>query len=338
MKIIPGRTLTGRPPRAPVCDLADAILTNRRPRPPRRYLVRVVISPVPPTELRRLYGVPESIRMRVDKQEVLAFVEGAEDAVRTVATDPDGLPLASARGRGALRRFEAGAGPVFVREYRKGGILRHVRGRRFRGRLRPLDELVLLRRLLAARVPVPEAIGAVMTFGVFGWRGFLLTKEVESAVDLEAFLYDPSVLSVVYPREALGDAGRAVRRLHDAGVSHADLHPKNLLLAGRTGEILVLDLDRARAYDGALPEEERLGNLVRLARSIEKHRRRGMRVGRREALRFLEGYAGDAEAAARLLARVRTQLGRGLSWHVLWWKLSGQLRRGPHSLAGSEAR
>jgi tRNA A-37 threonylcarbamoyl transferase component Bud32 len=292
-----------------------------------------VISSLTPTEIRGLYGVPESIRLRVDAREVLAWIDGWEDAVRAVSANPDDLPLAAARGRGPLRRLDAARGPVFVREYRKGGVLRHLRGRRFRGRLRPLDELVLLRRLLAAKVPVPEAVGAVVTFGAFGWRGFLLTREVDAALDLETFLYEPGVLPVVYPREALAEAGRAVRRLHDAGVAHADLHPKNLLLAGRTGEILVIDLDRATAHDGALPEEERLENLARLARSVEKHRLRGMRVGRREALRFLDGYA-----AARLLERVRERLGHGLSWHLLWWRLSGQLRRRDRApLAGSGA-
>ena len=103
-----------------------------------------------------------------------------------------------------------------------------------------------------------------MRFGAWGWRGFLLTREVEAAIDLEGFLYDPARLPVIHAREALAEAGRSVRRLHDAGVSHADLHPKNLLLAGRTGEVLVIDLDRARAFDGALSDEERLGNLVRL--------------------------------------------------------------------------
>lgn len=288
-------------------------------------------APASANDLRRRYGVPESIRLRADAREVLAWVEGAEDAVRTVASNPDGLPLAPAAGRGVLRRFDAEIGPVFVREYRKGGLLRGVRGRRFRGRFRPLDELVLLRRLAATRVPVPEAVGAVVRLGPLGWRGFLLTKQVEAALDLEAFLYDPSRLPVVYPREALADAGRAVRRLHDAGVSHADLHPKNLLIAGRTGEILVLDLDRARAFDGLLPDEERLANLVRLGRAVEKHRLRGMRVGRRAALRFLTGYAADPVAAARLLERVRERLRRGLSWRVLWWRLTGQARPRRHA-------
>lgn len=285
-----------------------------------------MISPETPAQIRSVYGLPESIRLKVDAREILAYVDGADDAALTVATDPDALPLAGARGRGALRRFEGATGPVFVREYRKGGLLRALRGRRFHGRLRPLDELVLLRRLRAAQVPVPEAIAAVVLPGPLGWRGFLLTREVEAAIDLEAFLFDPARLPVVYVREVLADAGRAVRRLHDAGVAHADLHPKNLLIAGRTGEVLVLDLDRARAADGMLPDEARIGNLVRLGRSIEKHRLRGMRVGRREALRFLVGYTGDPAAAARLLERVRARLARGLVWHRIWWKLSGQAR------------
>ena len=39
------------------------------------------------------------------------------------------------------------------------------------------------------RVPVPEAVGCAILTAPGGWRGFLLTREVEDAVDLEAFLY-----------------------------------------------------------------------------------------------------------------------------------------------------
>jgi len=275
-------------------------------------------------ELRRLYGVPETVRLRHDAHSTLAWVDGAEDAVRTVASEVDGLPFAPGTGRARLRRLASPLGPLVVREYRKGGLLRALRGRRFRGRLRPLDELVLHRRLLGAQVPVVEAVGAVALHGATGWRGFLLMREVDVAIDLEALLYDPALHTGIFLREALFEAGRAVRALHDAGVSHADLHPKNLLLEGRTGRVLVIDLDRGRAHDGSLPEEARLENLVRLGRAIEKHRLRGMRVGRRAALRFLAGYAGGAEAAEPWLLRVRARLGRGLAARVAWWRLTGQ--------------
>ncbi len=284
-------------------------------------------------ELRRRYGVPETVRLRHDARATLAFVEGAEDAARTVAAEVDHLPLAPGRGRGRLRRLPSAFGPLVVREYRKGGMLRAVRGRRFHGRLRPLDELALHRRLLGAQVPVVDAVGAVVLHGAIGWRGFLLMREVDVAIDLEALLYDPGLHTGIFLREALVEAGRAVRALHDAGVSHPDLHPKNLLLEGRTGRVLVIDLDRARAYDGPLPEDARLSNLVRLGRAVEKHRLRGMRAGRREALRFLAGYAGGADAAPSWLERVRTRLGRGLAARVAWWRLTGQAE--PHAPASA---
>jgi tRNA A-37 threonylcarbamoyl transferase component Bud32 len=184
----------------------------------------------------------------------------------------------------------------------------------------------LARRLLAVRVPVLECVGAVVLRSLTGWRGFLLSKEVRGAVDLQTFLYAPAAHAEWPVTDALAAAGAAVRALHDAGVSHADLHPKNLLLDASTAGVRVLDLDRARASDAPLTEAQRLDNLVRLARSVEKHRLKGMAVGRRAALRFLRAYGGNAEAGDRWLDLVRARLRPGLPWHMLWWRLSGQVR------------
>ena len=291
-------------------------------------------------EIRRRYGVPDGVRLRADARECLAWVEGAEEAVRTVAAAPDDLPLSTRVGRAPLRTLPCAGGPLVVREYRKGGLLRGVRGRRFRGRWRPLDELVLHRRLASARVPVPEAVGAVVRRGAVGWRGFLLLREVDRALDLETFLYAPEAHPEWPVRDALAEAGRSVRALHDAGVSHADLHPKNLLLDPSTAHALVIDLDRARAFDEPLDEEARLANLVRLGRAVEKHRLRGMRVGRRAALRFLAGYGGSDAEGRRWLDLVRPRLARALSLRVLWWRLTGQAepRRSAASAASSPAK
>ncbi|MFO0932772.1 MAG: lipopolysaccharide kinase InaA family protein [Planctomycetota bacterium] len=283
-------------------------------------------GPPDPSALRRAYGVPDAVRLRDDGAEVLAWVDGAEEPVRAVASRPDRLPPARVTGRAPLSRIESAVGPLFVREYRKGGLLRAVRGRRFRGRFRPLEELSLSRRLLAVRVPVLECVGAVVLRSLTGWRGFLLSKEVRGAVDLQTFLYAPAAHAEWPVTDALAAAGAAVRALHDAGVSHADLHPKNLLLDAETAGVRVLDLDRARAFDAPLTEAQRLDNLARLARSVEKHRLKGMAVGRRAALRFLRAYGGSPEAGDRWLERVRARLRPGLPWHVLWWRLSGQVR------------
>jgi 3-deoxy-D-manno-octulosonic acid kinase len=274
-------------------------------------------------EVRERYQVPDAFRLQVSPGEVLAFLPAHEEAVRAVAEGFERLPIARRAGRAALRRVDASAGLLLAREYRKGGLLRALRGRRFRGRWRPLDELGLCRRLLALGVPVVEVVGAVLRLSAGGWRGFLLSREVEGGEDLAEWLHagapEPE------RRTVLLVAGRAVRRLHDAGVAHADLHPKNLLLAPG-GAILVLDLDRARAHDGSLPDGERLGNLVRLARAVEKHRLKGLRFSSRDGLRFLEGYAGGRRAAVEWFRRVSSRLSRGLRLRRVWWRLLGEAR------------
>lgn len=277
------------------------------------------------TAVRQRYGVPDSLELRADRREILCWLPGYEVAVRAVAARADDLPRDRRRGRNRLRRIERVDDTVLVREFGKGGMLRKIRGRSFHGRWRPLDELVLHRRLQALRVPVLDAVGAVVLRGFAGWRGYLLTREVVDATDMEAVLYGDPYAAGVSRHTALERAGRSVRMLHDAGVSHADLHPKNLLLTV-DGEVLVLDLDRAVAYDEPLTEEARCSNLVRLGRAIEKHRMRGMPSGRREALRFLTGYAGSREAAGAWLATVRSELARTLGIRMVWWRLIGEAR------------
>ena len=282
--------------------------------------------------IRQRYEVPDAVRTRVDGTEILAWLPGYEVAVRRVAARPEALPEADVRGRGTLYRIEGQDGALLVRPYRKGGLLRAVRAGRFLGPLRPLQELVLHRRLEALGIPVAQAVGCAIDRSPVGWRGFLVVKEVERAVDLEAWLHGiptptpPPGMRAPRRAAVLRRAGRAVRRLHDAGVKHADLHPKNLLLTPG-GRVLVLDLDKAVAADLPLQQEDRLENLARLGRAVEKHRLKGMHTGRREALRFLEGYAGSREAATEWLARVRTRLLRGgLPLRVVWWRLLGQAR------------
>ena len=282
--------------------------------------------PAAEREVRRTYEVPDGILLRVDPKEVLAGLPGYEVAVREVAAHPDDLHTASGRGgRGAMREVDSPQGPLLVREYRKGGMLRHLRGRRMHGRWRPLDELVLHRRLLALGVPVPDAVGCVIHRRATGWRGFLLLHEVEGAIDLEALLHGGDGAVGLDRKAVLHEAGRVVRLLHDAGVPHPDLHPKNLLVAP-DGRVLVIDLDKARPAAGVLSEEARLKDLVRLGRAIEKHRLKGLRTGRKEALRFLDGYAGSAEAARLWLDHIRTRLLRGLGLRRVWWRLIGEAR------------
>ena len=275
--------------------------------------------------IRRRYEVPDVLGLRADEREVLAWTPGREPAVREVAARPDALPTSALGGRRALRRLADPAGALLVREYGKGGLFRAVRGRAMHGPWRPLQELVLHRRLAALGVPVASAVGAVVLRQSFGWRGFLVLEELVGARDLEAILHGLPVPDGRERRRVYEAAGRAVRALHDAGVPHPDLHPKNIL-ATADGRVVLLDLDKARPAEGPLGRAERLRNLLRLGRAIAKHRLKGLHLDVTDAVRFLEGYAGDREAALLWLDRIDTRLRRGLGLRRTWWRLLGEAR------------
>ena len=281
--------------------------------------------------LREAYGVPPGIELRISGSPgdglALAFVEGLELAARSVAGGTDTLPRSPHGGRHPLRRLHAPSGGLLVRAYRKGGLLRALRGDRFWGRWRPLDELVLLHRLGALRIPVVAAAGAVIAFGRWTWTGHLLTREVSGAADLDQWLRD-ACAGARAPRgglQVLHRAGRAVRELHDAGVQHADLHPKNLLVTP-DARVLVIDLDKARAFDRPLTEVRRARNLLRLMRAVDKLRLKGVPVPTAWVLRFLGAYAGSPQAGRLWFDRLRPRVTRWRSVRAAWWRLAGQAK------------
>ena len=263
--------------------------------------------------------MPSAICLEQAGPELLAWVPGAEALVRAAAAG-DGAPTEFA-GRAPLGRLADARGAALIRSYRKGGLMRGLRGARFHGRLRPLDELVLHVALAAQDLPVVEALGCTIHGDRSGWTGRLLVREIAGARDLEAWLYGADVAGCDDPATVQASAGRAVRALHDAGVRHADLHPKNLLLVP-SGGVRVIDLDRAQRGAAPLADGARLDNLARYRRAIEKHRGRGMPTGRLHERAFFAGYAGSEGAGAVLAARVQERLG-SLKWRRMWWRAAG---------------
>ncbi len=64
----------------------------------------------------------------------------------------------------------------------------------------------------------------------------------------------------------------AIDTMHRGGLYHADLNLHNLLVttAGDRFDVIILDLDKARLYDGPAPESKRRENGRRLIRSARK--------------------------------------------------------------------
>jgi tRNA A-37 threonylcarbamoyl transferase component Bud32 len=240
----------------------------------------------------------------------------APDALERVERAP---PFEVGRGATALLALPNGGPRVVVRRVRHGGWLGPVLGGALLGVGRPLAELRVGAALRERGAPVaePAFVIARRRLGPL-WSAAVATVAEEGAHDALAFLGSaPGCARVV---RAARVAGRAVRRFHDAGGSHGDLHVKNLLVReapGRT-ECIVIDLDRARLRTTLSPAR-RMRELMRLHRSLVK-RRLLDGVGARGLAAFFAAYAGrDRVLRAALRGRVRRERWR-IALHALRYR------------------
>jgi 3-deoxy-D-manno-octulosonic acid kinase len=205
---------------------------------------------------------------------------------------------APVRGRGAAPSVSVTPSiGMVLRRYRHGGLLGRITGALYLGPGRALAELRVAARAAACGAPVPHVLCLVLwpVFGPF-WSALIGTREERGARHLLELAQD---LEPAAARSALaGEVGRAVRRLHDAGVEHRDLQLRNVLAVeeppAAQRRIVVIDLDRAVYHaQRGVPVRLRASNLGRLLRSVIKNGLWDRRVGEREAAAFMEGYTGE---------------------------------------------
>jgi len=241
-----------------------------------------------------------------------------EDAARVLSLHSPGevdrlfARSGGARGRGdtALVALPESTEKLVLRRLLHGGVFGPLLGPVFLGMSRPIRELQVTAELRSAGAPVPRPALALGRRIAGPFRALVVGTYLEAdAVDGLTFLESepdrPRLL------RAAGAVGSAVRRFHDEGGRHADLHLKNLLIRERddTAECIIIDLDKARITPGLTPGE-RMAQIMRLFRSLLK---RGVleRVGSRGCSRFFTAYCGND----RLLRR------------ALWKRVDRELRK-----------
>ncbi len=241
----------------------------------------------------------------LDPIQVVRLLADAQGATGRAATADVWLPGAEER--------------LVLRGLRRGGLLGPLLGGALWGPGRPLRELRATAALRAAGAPVPRPVLALAWRRVGPlWNGAFATVREPHAVDALTFLEGGPQRRRI--QAAARAAGHAVRRFHDVGGRHADLHVKNLLLReGRSAiEALVIDLDRVRCVS-RVPPSRRMTELMRLYRSLRK-RNLLERVGARGCAAFFHAYvAGDRplrQALLRSLPRER----RRVALHALRYR------------------
>lgn len=209
--------------------------------------------------------------------EVEAWVRGALERGETLYQAASAQAEALLQGRGAVPVLSTPRGTWVVRRYHRGGRVaapflgdRHLR----LGLARPLREARASGEVRRRGIPTPRVVaGAVYPSGAF-YRADLMTEFVPDAVDLARLLFgqdhEPADRA-----EVLTGVGRLIARTASAGIEHADLNAKNVLIERLPGGSipLLLDLDRCLVFPPRVrADPERM--LARLTRSLRKHQGR----------------------------------------------------------------
>ena len=175
-----------------------------------------------------------------------------------------------AQGRGSAWFIDAPFGGVVLRHYLRGGwVARVSRGRYFFStveRSRPFREFKLLALMYEQGLPVPQPVAALCEHRGITSSGALMTLRVPAARTLVEFFPGNSGEPETSPEFWQG-IGRTIRRFHDAGVWHADLNARNILLDEDKSAVLI-DFDKARFSSGRAVNGR--GNMKRLKRSFAK--------------------------------------------------------------------
>ena len=136
-------------------------------------------------------------------------------------------------------------GRVVVRNYRRGGLLRHFNKKTYLKlcdyRCRSEFELLQHLEKIGICVPHPVAFAYQCILSTFFYRAWLITKEISNACTL-------AHLSVTVPdriRPVMNNLTRQISVLLENHIHHVDLHPGNVLVDA-ADRVFIIDFDKAR--------------------------------------------------------------------------------------------
>jgi 3-deoxy-D-manno-octulosonic acid kinase len=178
--------------------------------------------------------------------------------------------MGEAVGRGSAWFIDAPFGSVVLRRYLRGGWAAKISRQSYFftavSRSRPFREYHLLASLFELGLPVPRPVAALCEFQGVISTAAILTVRIPSAQTLADEL-PGSNDTLKLENNFWRSVGKCIRRFHDAGVWHADLNARNILLDAAL-KVYLIDFDRARFTPGKAVQGQ--GNLDRLKRSLVK--------------------------------------------------------------------
>jgi tRNA A-37 threonylcarbamoyl transferase component Bud32 len=202
-----------------------------------------------------------------------------------------------------LAEWPGQKGPVFIKIYKRGGLLGRLVQDLYFGKSRFHNEFNVLKTLGRLGFGVPEPLG-VVTRRVFGplYKGALFTRYAQGFVPL------PQAYASIQEGPILQALANALVRLHDAGIEHKDLNLNNFLVRTETEKsvvsLIVVDFDKAKARKRPISSLKRAYGLIRMERSANKI------LGKEFSLPFFtklsQAYLNELPQKRRLLWSIRT--------------------------------
>ncbi len=220
---------------------------------------------------------------------------GVAEPWRLVAARPD-LP---GTGRGPRGVASTAAGRVWIKQCLRGGLPARLNAERYFRLDRFRGELEVGRKAAAAGLPVLDTWGLVFRRARPGWRVWQITPLVELARDLACWFSEP--MPGAAAEELLEAVLTLIARVQAAGLHHPDLNLGNFLAQSRPQggwEVMVIDLDRARWYEGGVPPRLRRRAFERFDRSWRKIFGHAGPVTAQRRRALLESYLGVAPDSA----------------------------------------
>jgi len=212
---------------------------------------------------------------------------------------------------------------MVLRQYSHGGLLQAITGNLYFFGSRSFQELVFTEEIRSCGIPTILSIGAIhhRIFFPF-YQAYFLSLEVPRAIDLIQYCQEigahTSRENLLLKRKTIRSVGLLIRQFHQAGFFHGDLQLKNILVAG--DQLLLIDFDRSYRKP-TLSIRERMRNLLRLNRSVEKWKRLVLPITRTDRWRFFLAYAGDDKKIREAMERALQTYSLRFLFYRFGWAL-----------------
>ncbi len=216
-----------------------------------------------------------------------------------------------------------------LRLYSHGGLLSAFTRNFYLFGSRSFRELALIEEIRSCGLSTVEPIGAThrIIFPPF-YQACLLSLEIPQSVNLIQYFQElkihPTHETLFSKRKMIRSAGLLLRQFHQAGFFHGDLQLKNILWSG--DRLFLIDFDRTYRKP-KLSIREKMKNLLRLNRSVEKWRHLGLPITRTDRLRFFLAYAGDDPKIREGIKRALRVYSIRSFFHPLVWAIESWVRR-----------